>query len=166
MLKQMLIYCQNECSKVFSFVSVGGIKSFSIKVLMFLWLWWGNYGAYMGVPLICGVVDCFYDTRANISKGEKFDFVRFLRGLRDKIFAFSALLLLVFGIEYVIKKDIHYDGNYLLMAITFIISSHEVGGICASMSIIHPSWKFVQNISQLLGVAREKIIDKAENVLR
>lgn len=166
MLKQTLIYCQNEWNKMFSFITVGGFKAFVAKVLMFFWLWWGSYGAYMLVPLLAGTMDCYYDTKVNLFKGEKFDFIRFSKGLLDKLFSFAALLLLVYGIEYVVKKDIHYQGNYLLMAITFIISSHEVGGMCASMSVLHPSWKFVKSISELLGVAQRKIIDKAENILK
>lgn len=165
LMKQTLSYCALEWEKLFSFIGAGGGKALVLKVLLFFWLWFCNYGTYFLVPLFIGFADCYYDTRANIIQGQKFDFMRFVKGVWDKWFSFGALLLMFFGIEHLVKKDIHYDGNYLLLAITFIISSHEVGGCCSSLTIIHPSWKFVQNISQLLGVAQKKIIDKAENIL-
>lgn len=166
MFRQMLDYSKSEWDKLFAFVPAGGFKAFISKILMFVWIWFCSYSAYFLIPLAIGMADCYYDMRANVAQGEKRDWIRFFKGLINKAFSFMALLLMIFAIEYLVKKDIHYDGNYLLMTIAFIISSHEVGGVCASLSVVHPSWKFVQQISHLLGVAQKKIIDKAENIIK
>ena len=164
-MKETYNYCRTEWKKLIAFIPSGGMKGFMIKLCTFFLMGLVSYAVYFIVPLLIGLADCYYDTRVNVVAGQKFNGKRFLRGWLDKWCSFGFLLLMFFAIEYVIKRDVHYGHYWLLLATSTIISTHEAVSICASMGVLHPSWKFVQALGNLLGVVQKKITDKTENIL-
>lgn len=122
----------------------------------------GMYPYVLSITLLV-VFDMIFGIKASMKRGEQFSTKKLKRGLLQRIFLYTSLIVCFLMLDVVLHATYDYGKFYIAAIICTLISFYEVSSIMENLIEVYPNFPFLKKIGNVFNLLEKKYEDNTVN---